>query len=162
MSPVPGTNTPTEIVDTLLSSRLYFPAGKLCSGISGDCHVQSSPRSLSLHIRQTNPPRRLYRPADSPQRDLGRHRWMVLGPECRGSNDNCPSSALTSYLSLSLLSSDGCHGPCCHTLRRRSLTVRTLCLRREEWDHDPPAGTTRNSYEPVLIFSQASYPYVRI
>ena len=26
------------------------------------------------------------------------------------------------------------------------LTVRTLFLRREEWDHNPPAITTRNSY----------------
>ena len=47
---------------------------------------------------------------------------------------------------LSLLSTDYCLSPCCHTLRRCSLSVRTLCLRREEWDHDPPAGTTRKSY----------------
>ena len=31
-----------------------------------------------------------------------------------------------------------------HTPRRCSLTVSTLCLRRQEWDHDPPAVTTRN------------------
>ena len=43
---------------------------------------------------------------------------------------------------LSLLSTDYCLSPCCHTPRRFSLTVRTLCLRREEWDHDPPAVTT--------------------
>ena len=47
---------------------------------------------------------------------------------------------------LSLLSTDYCLSPCCHTLRRCGLTVRTLGLRREEWDHDPPAGTTRSSY----------------
>ena len=47
---------------------------------------------------------------------------------------------------LSLLSTDCCLTPRCHTLRRCSLTVRTLCLRREEWNHDPPAFTTRNSY----------------
>ena len=63
---------------------------------------------------------------------------------------------------LSLLSTQYCLSPCCHTFRRRSLTGNTLCLRRDEWDHDPPAGTTRNSYELVLIFSQASYLYVRI
>ena len=35
------------------------------------------------------------------------------------------------------LSTACCIRPCCHTLRRRSSTVRTLCLRREKWDHDP-------------------------
>ena len=45
---------------------------------------------------------------------------------------------------LPLLSTDYCLSPCCHTLRRCSLTVRTLCLRGEDWDHDPPAVTTRN------------------
>ena len=47
---------------------------------------------------------------------------------------------------LSVLSTDYCLSPCCHTLRRCSLTVRTLCVRREEWDHDPPAVTTSNLY----------------
>ena len=46
---------------------------------------------------------------------------------------------------LPLLSTDYCLSPCCHTLRRCSLTVKTLCLRREEWDHYPPAVTTRKS-----------------
>ena len=45
---------------------------------------------------------------------------------------------------LSLLSTEYSLSRCCHTLRRCSSTVRTLCLRREEWDHDPPAVTTRN------------------
>ena len=49
---------------------------------------------------------------------------------------------------LSLLSTDYyCLSPCCHTLRRCSITVRTLCLCGDEWDHDPPAVTTRNSYD---------------
>ena len=56
---------------------------------------------------------------------------------------------------LSLLSKDYCLGPCCHTLRRCSLTVRTLCLRREEWDHDPPGVTTRNSYWRRLLYQPA-------
>ena len=47
---------------------------------------------------------------------------------------------------LSLLSTDYCFSQCCHKLRRCSLTVSTFCLRREEWDHDPPAVTTRTSY----------------
>ena len=45
---------------------------------------------------------------------------------------------------LCLLSTDYCHSPCCHTLRRCSLTVVTLCLRREEWDRDPQAVKTMN------------------
>ena len=43
---------------------------------------------------------------------------------------------------LSLLSTQYGLSPCCHTFRRRSLTVRTLYLRREELVHDPPAVTT--------------------
>ena len=53
---------------------------------------------------------------------------------------------------LSLLSTQYCLSPGCHTFRRCSLIVRTLCLRREEWDHDPPAVTTRNSYELFCFF----------
>ena len=54
--------------------------------------------------------------------------------------------SLSSVLVSPLLSTDYGLSPCCHTLRHRSLTVRTLCLRREEWGHDPPAVTTRNPY----------------
>lgn len=43
-------------------------------GNSGDCHVQTSPRSLLLHVPPTDPPRRLFPLADSPQGDLGRPR----------------------------------------------------------------------------------------
>ena len=39
---------------------------------------------------------------------------------------------------------DCCTSSCCHTLRCRSSTVRTLCSHREEWDHDPPTVSTRN------------------
>ena len=46
---------------------------------------------------------------------------------------------------LSLLSTDYSLSSYCHTLRRCSLTVRALCLRREEWHHHPPAVTTRSS-----------------
>ena len=53
---------------------------------------------------------------------------------------------LTSNISLSLSPCQrGCFiSPCCHTLRRRSSTVRILCLRREKWDHDPPTVSTWN------------------
>ena len=47
-------------------------------------------------------------------------------------------------LSCLSLSTACCISPCCQTLRRRSSTVRTLCLRREKWDHDPPTVLTTN------------------
>ena len=53
-------------------------------------------------------------------------------------------SHFSSVLVSPLLSTGYCLSPCCHRLRRCSLTVRTLCLRREECDDDPPAVTTRN------------------
>ena len=62
---------------------------------------RNSPWSL-FHIPPTDTPRRIYRLADSPQRDNGRPRWMVLSPECRGSDDNCSPSALIYHMSLSL------------------------------------------------------------
>ena len=42
------------------------------------------------------------------------------------------------------LSTACCISPCSHTLRRRSSTVRTLCLRREKWGHNPPTVLTTN------------------
>ena len=56
---------------------------------------------------------------------------------------------------LSLRSTEYCLSPCCHTLRRCSLTVKALCLRREECDHDPPAVTTRDSYSGRLLLSSS-------
>ena len=106
----------------------------------------NSPRSL-LHIPPTDPPQRIYRLADSPRRDFGKPRWMVLDPSAEGAMTTArPPLSRTICPCLSLLSTDCCLTPRCHTLRRCSLTVRTLCLRREEWNHDPPAFTTRNSY----------------
>ena len=114
----------------------------------------NSPRSLLLHIPPTGPPRRIYRLADFLQRDSWRiHRSGTLEGSAGWSFDPSGEGAMATArppLSLiicpclSLLSKDYCLSPCCHTLRRCSLTVRTLCLRREEWDHDPPAVTTRN------------------
>ena len=62
-----------------------------------------------------------------------------------------PPLSLIVYPYLSLLSTDYCLSPCCHTLRHCSLTVGPLCLRREEWDHDPPAVTTRNLVHVLFI-----------
>ena len=49
---------------------------------------------------------------------------------------------------------DCCTSSCCHTLRCRSSTVRTLCSHREEWDHDPPTVLTRNPYTCVFLYIQ--------
>ena len=99
-----------------------------------------SPRIL-LHIPPTDPPRRIYRLADSSQRNLS-PAGRSFDPSAEGAMTTArPPLPLIICPCLSLLSTDYLH-----TLRRCSLTVRTLCLRREEWDHDPPAVTTRNSY----------------
>ena len=102
----------------------------------------NSPRSL-LHIPPTDPP------VD------GYIAWRILrsgtleGPAGWSFDPSAEGAMTTARPPLSLiicpcLSTDYCLNPHCHTLRRCSLTARTLCLRREEWDHDPPADTTRN------------------
>ena len=73
--------------------------------------------------------------------------------------------SLSSVLVSPLLSTDYGLSPCCHTLRHRSLTVRTLCLRREEWGHDPPAVTTRNPYwrlTAVDLSTAVSYTHLTL
>ena len=70
--------------------------------------------------------------------------WF-FDPSAEGATTTAhPTLSLIVCPRLSLLSTDYCLSPCCHTLRRCSLTVKTPCLRREEWGHDPPAVTTRN------------------
>ena len=71
--------------------------------------------------------------------------------------DSCTSGTYPPLLYLPL--STACSiSPCCHTRTRRSLTVRTLCLRRENWDHDPPTVLTTNL---VGVDARKSYPSVR-
>ena len=143
---VPGPTRPGKMSKPLLSSRLRF--WKPCSGNSGDCHVWKLVTDPSPpHSADGSPAANIWPGGFSAAR-----LWKAPldGPECRGSDDNCSPSALTYHLSLSLslLSTDYyCLSPCCHTLRRCSITVRTLCLCGDEWDHDPPAVTTRNSYD---------------
>ena len=55
-----------------------FVSGSYARGTLEIVMSENSPRSLLLHIPPTDPPRRIYRLADSPQRDFGRPRWMVL------------------------------------------------------------------------------------
>ena len=169
----------------------------------------NSPRILLLHIPPTDPPRRIYRLADSmwipcprtntPREnvetpsafqisfleamlgELGRLScletrhgsfsstfrprilrggyiaWRILrsgtmeGPAGWSFHPSAGGAMTTarpplSFIicpCLSLLSTVYCLRPCCHTLHRCSLSVRTLCFRREEWDHDSPAVTAR-------------------
>ena len=112
-----------------------------------------SPRILLLHIPSTDPLRRIYRLADcrSGTLDSPDGRSFDQSAEAATTTARPPLSLLICPC-LSLLSTDYCLTPCCHTLRRCSLTVRTLCLRREELDHDPPAVTTRNSYRLSFLF----------
>ena len=106
----------------------------------------TSPRIL-LHIPPTDPPRRIYRLADSRGRTLESPAGRSFDPSAEGAMTTArPPLSLIICPCLSLLSTDYCLNPCCHTHSAAVvLTVRTLCLRREEWDHDPPAVTTRNS-----------------
>ena len=106
----------------------------------------SSPRIL-LHIPPTDPLRRIYRLAASRSGTLESPDGKSFDPSAEGAMTTArPPLSLIIYLCLSLLSTDYCLSPCCHTLRRCSLIVRTLCLRREKWDHYPPAVSTRKSY----------------
>ena len=99
---------------------------------------RTSPRILLLHIPPTDPLRRIYRLADSCGGTLGSPAGRSFDPSAEGAMTTArPPLSLIICPCLSLLSTYYCG---C------SLTVRTLCLRREEWDHDPPAVTTRKSY----------------
>ena len=154
---------------------------KLAWGTREICHVWDTPRSLPLHVPLTHPPRRMHRLADSPQRDFGRPRWIVFFTgelrehwqllAHRSHSLPCTGASCTSGISphplLSLPLSTACRiSPCCHTLRRRSSTVRTLCLRREKWDHDPPTVSTTNlknliNYTAAAEFSTTSLTCVQ-
>ena len=108
---------------------------------------RTSPWILLLHIPPTSPLRLIYRLADSRSGDLESPAGRSFDPRAETAMTTArrPLSLLICPC-LSLQSTDYCLIPCCHTLRRCSLNVRTLCLRREEWDHYPPAVTTGKSY----------------
>ena len=123
-----------------------FLSGDHARGTQEIVMCRTSPRTLLLHIPQTDPLRRIYRLADSRSRILespaGRFfypraggAWQLLALRCH----------LFFCLCLSCLSPDYCLSPCCHILRRCSSIVRTLCSRREKWGHYPPAVSTRKS-----------------
>ena len=108
---------------------------------------RTSPRILLLHIPPTDPLRRIYRLADSRSGTLESRAGRSFDPsaEVVMTTARRPLS-LAICPCLSLMSTDYCPSPCCHTLRRCSLIVGTLCLRRDKWDHYPPAVTIRKSY----------------
>ena len=127
----------------VIPSRLRF--WKPCSGNSGDCHVWRLDTEPSPHFRQ-----RISRGGYIAWRILrsgtleGLAGWS-FHPSAEGSMTTArPPLSLLICPCPSLLPTDYCLNSCCHTLRHSSLTVKTLCLRRGEWDHDPPAVTTRN------------------
>ena len=100
------TTFPDENAQIKCRYPFYFPefvSGSHDQGTREIVMSESSPRNL-LHITPTDPPRRIFRLANSRQRDFGKPHWMVLWPECRGSDDHCLPYALTSHLSFSLLS----------------------------------------------------------
>ena len=143
MSP---TNTPKENFETPLPSRLRF--WNLCSGNPGDCRV----RKLAT---DPSPPHSADGSSDadissSAFSATGLWKARMDGPLTRVPSERRQLLALHSDLSSVPVS------PSCQrtTVLGRVvthpaavvLTVRTLFLRREEWDHNPPAITTRNSY----------------
>ena len=113
----------------------------------------TSPRILLLHIPPMVPLRRIYRPADCRHGILESTAGRSFDPSAEGAMTAArPPLSLIICPCLSLLSTDYSLNPCCRTLRRCRLTVGTLCLRREEWDHDPPALTSRKSYVPHTLY----------
>ena len=139
--PCSRTNTPREISKPLLSPDTHGTRETQEIVIS-----RTSPRTLLLHMPLTDLLRQIYRLADcrSGTLDSPDGRSFDQSAEAATTTARPPLSLLICPC-LSLLSTDYCLSPCCHTLHRCSLTVRTLCLRKRESDHYPPAVTTRKS-----------------
>ena len=144
--PCPRTNTPTENVETPSVFQTSFLEAMLGELGRISC-LDSRHGSFSSIFR-----RRILRGGYIAWRIL---RGGTLESPAGWSFDPSAEGAMTTARPalphiicpcFSLLSTDYCLSPCCHKLRRCSLTVKTLCVRREEWDHDPPAVTTRNSW----------------
>ena len=139
--------------------RLWKP----CSGNSGDCHVWKLATDPSPHSADGSPVADISpggisaaglwkAPLDGPLTLVPRERWQLLA--LRSHFIICPC--------LSLLSTDYCRSQCCHTLRRCSLAVRTLCLRKEEWDHDPPAANSYLDAKKTIPKSQYNLSLIHI
>ena len=108
---------------------------------------RTSPRILLLHLPPTDPLRRIHSLADSRGGTSESPAGRSFDPSAEGAMTTArPPLLLLICLCFSLLSTDYGLSPCCHTLCRCSLIVRTLRLRREKWYHYPPTVTTRKSY----------------
>ena len=129
--PSPRTNTPRENIETLAVFQ-DFVSGSHARGTREIVMSRTSPRILLLHVPPTDPLRRIYRLADSRGGTLSSPAGRSFDPSAEGAMTTArPPLSLTICLCLSLLSTDYCLSPCCHTPRRCSLIVRTLCFRRE-------------------------------
>ena len=74
--PYPWTNTPRENVETRYTFQTSFLEAML--GELGRLSCLETRHGAFSTFPPTDLPRRIYRLADSPQRDVGRPRWMVL------------------------------------------------------------------------------------
>ena len=144
--PCPRTNTPRENFETLSAFQTSFLEAVLGELGRLSC-LETRHGAFSSTFR-----RRIRRGGYIARQILrmgtleGPAAWS-FDPSAEGAMTTArPPLSLIICPCLSLLSTDYCLSPCCHTLGRCSLTVRTLCLRRDEWDHDPPTVTTRISF----------------
>ena len=141
--PCPRTNTSRENVETPSTFQTSFLEAKL--GELGRLSCLELATEPSPHFADGSSAADI-----SPGGFSAAGLWKapLNGPMTRVPRERRQLLALRSHFSSvlvsPLLSTGYCLSPCCHRLRRCSLTVRTLCLRREECDDDPPAVTTRN------------------
>ena len=143
--PCPRINTPRKNVETPSAFQTSFLAARLGELGRLSC-LETRHGSFSCTFR-----RRILRGGYIAWRvlrggTLERPAGWSFDPSAEGAMTTArPPVSLIICPCLSLLSTDYSLSSYCHTLRRCSLTVRALCLRREEWHHHPPAVTTRSS-----------------
>ena len=115
---------------------------------------RTSPRTL-LHMPLTDLLRRIYRLADSRSGTLESPAGRFFDPRVEGAWQLLPLRSLFFICpGRSLLSPDYCLSLCCHTLRRCSSILGTLCSRGEKWGHYPPAVLARKSYMSVIFIKR--------
>ena len=118
-----------------LPSKVVFPphlpdfvSGSHARGIREIVMSRTSPRFL-LHIPPTDPPRRIYRVADSRGGTLESPAGRSFDPSAEGPMTTArPPLSLLICPCLSLLSTDYCLRPCCHTPRRCSFNCENTFL----------------------------------
>ena len=145
MCHVPGTNTPIHIRETPATFQTSFLETILGDLVRLSClelATEPSPHSADGSFPAATQPggfsaaRLRKAPLDGPLAWMPREQWQLLALRSHFSSVPVFPSAI-GLLSQSVMS---------HTTdSRRSLTVLTLCQRREEWDLDQPAVLTANS-----------------